>query len=120
MSILSRFATKEPAVCAVCRRHAEGLAYAPRADQPMIWLCDHPDCHSLARKVYRMPEAKLDLYEHAAAQKAGEQVGAYLDSLNKTDLAVLTEAEWQEMLRLFYTGFEQELRRKLLANEAPF
>jgi hypothetical protein len=117
---LSQFATEEPTLCFCCHRRAVGLAYAPSAKHPFAWLCDHPDCHAAAKGVYRMPEDRLDAFERAASLKAGDDAGAYLDRQRQTDLAKLSAQQWEEFLRLVVVGYSNELRRKLVANEAPF
>ena len=86
---VSRFATEQPTACAVCRRHAVWLGYGPpkRERPPVIWLCDHGDCHAAAQKVYAMPIAVLDAYEIGAALEAGADAASYLEGIGKTDLA---------------------------------
>jgi hypothetical protein len=87
---------------------------------PVIWLCDDTHCHRAARSIYTMPQPALDAFEEAAAVEAGAQAGAYLEEIGITDLAKLTEPQWQEFLRRVVTGFEQVLRRKILNGESPF
>jgi hypothetical protein len=120
MSATSRFATKQPTVCAVCRRRAVWLGYAPNHRGPIVWLCDDNGCHAAARKVYRMPPSMLDAYEIGAALEAGADAGAYLEEIGKTDLARLTGDEWREFLHRLYVGFEVVMRRKILGDEPPF
>jgi hypothetical protein len=117
--VLKDYATKDPAVCAVCRRHAVALGYAPKR-LPLIWLCDNAGCHAAAKEVYRMPNAMLDDYEIGAVLEAGRDAGAYLDEIGKTDLAMLDPGEWREFLRLIVTGYEHALRRKILNGEPAF
>ncbi len=117
---IARFATLDPTVCCVCRRRAMALGYTPSQRRPTIWLCDDKYCHQVARKVYAMPAEKLDIYELVAMRHGGEQGGSYLDEIDKTDLTRLAAEEWDEFLRRVLVGYEQELRRKLLAHEAPF
>jgi Family of unknown function (DUF6511) len=117
---LSRFATKEPTLCAVCRRHAVWLGYAPKHRGAMIWLCDDNRCHAAARKVYGMSNGTLDAYELGAALEAGSDAGAYLDEVGQTDMASLTRDQWLEFLRRIVTGYEHALRRMILDNEPPF
>jgi uncharacterized protein DUF6511 len=116
--LLVRFATKEPTLCAVCRRHAVWLGY-PAAARPM-WLCDDTGCHSAARKAFAMPPSILDDYEIGSALEAGKLAGDYLGEVGTTDLAALSGDEWREFLRRLIVGFEQVMRRKILENEAPF
>jgi hypothetical protein len=39
--------------------------------------------------------------------------GEYLDSIGKTDLAVLTEAEWLTLLEVIVTAYQDALARRL-------
>jgi hypothetical protein len=120
--VLKAYATKDPAACAVCRRHAVALNYAPPSQKrlPPIWLCDDNGCHAAAKKVYAMPDIILDDYEIGSVLEAGRNAGAYLEEIGKTDLAQLDAGEWREFLRLIVTGYEQALRRKILNHEPSF
>lgn len=120
MSIVSRFGTKEPTCCAVCRRRAWWLGYSPSQGQTIIWLCDSNECHALGKVVYKMPTNRLDQYEKAAAVEAGNEGGAFLDELGVTDLAKLTEGQYGEYLRRVIVGFERSLRTMILSGAAPF
>lgn len=114
------FATDDPIICGVCRRRAVALAYRPSAKSPLMWLCEHNDCHSLAKEVYRMAQDRLDIYERSASLKAGEEIGIWLDSIKKTDLAQLTAHEWDEFCHRFVIAYTDELRRTILLGGAPF
>jgi hypothetical protein len=48
--------------------------------------------------------------EQQALQTAGDLAGEYLDSLGRTDLALLTPAEWATLLEVIVTGFSDSLR----------
>jgi hypothetical protein len=127
MTALRRFATKEPTVCAVCRRRAVWLGYAPlrtnmglSRGNPVVWLCDDKHCHRAARSIYTMPAPDFDAFEQAAALEAGATAASYLEECGTTDLAKLKDGEWREFLRRLFTGFEQVLRRKILSGESPF
>ena len=115
----ARFATRVPTACAVCRRHAVWLGYAPpRQDRaPIIWLCDDEYCHAGAATVYGMPKDMLDALELGAMLEGGAIAGEYLEELGTTDIAVLKPAEWREFLRRLLTGYERILRRKILNDE---
>jgi hypothetical protein len=122
---VSRFATKEPTVCAVCRRRAIWIGYAPVTKSlapltPPIWLCGDTKCSHAARSVHTMPGPDLDAYEKAAVLEAGAEAAAFLEGCGTTDLAKLQDKEWQEFLRRIVTGFEKSLRRKILDGTAPF
>jgi hypothetical protein len=120
MSSVARFATREPTVCAVCRRHAMWIGYAPKQRAEVIWLCDDNGCHAAAKRIYKMPNETLDAFEIGAVLEAGTQAGSYLEEIGKTDLAALDAGEWRSFLRRIVVGYERALRRKILNNEAPF
>ena len=122
MSAISRIkGDPEPVICGVCRRRATtGLGWAGKQGKPIMWLCDDADCGQLARSVYEMSRKQLDAFEIAARNDAGDEAGAYLEKIGKTDLATLTEAEWFEFLRQVLFGFEASLRRRFLEARAPF
>jgi hypothetical protein len=117
-NLAERFATKEPTLCAVCRRHAVWLGY-PATARP-LWLCDHGGCHAAAKEIYKMPSSLLDDFEIGSALEAGKLAGNYLREIGKTDLAMLDGWEWREFLRRIIVGFEQAMRRKILQGEVPF
>lgn len=121
-----RFATKEPTVCAVCRRRAVWIGYAPLNKwltpiTPPVWLCGETECCNIAWMAYHNMSAKqFDKLENEAMIEAGATAGAYLEELDNTDLARLTEAEWHEFLRRIVNGYGETLKRKIVAGEAPF
>jgi hypothetical protein len=120
VTAIARFATKEPTICAVCRRRAMWLGYAPHHSGWPIWLCGDDGCHASARKVYAMPNPILDAYEIGSALEAGAEAGRYLEEIDRFDLRTLDDGEWREFLHRLYVGFEQVMRRKILGEEAPF
>jgi hypothetical protein len=120
MGTIARFATKEPTLCAVCRRHAYWLGYRRDGRGPMIWLCDDNRCHSAAKNVAAMASGTLDLHERAAALEAGTGAGGFLDECGTTDLAALSVGQWEEFLRRIIVGYEHSLRRRILEHEPPF
>jgi hypothetical protein len=54
-----------------------------------------------------------DEHETAAIAAASPVAGEYLDSIGKTDLATLTEAEWLTLLEVIVTAYQDELARRL-------
>ena len=54
-----------------------------------------------------------DEHEIAAIAAASPMAGEYLESIGKTDLAVLTEAEWLTLLEVIITAYQDELARLL-------
>ena len=118
--LAQRFATKEPTLCAVCRRHAVWIGYHVGGQSPIVWLCDDNNCHAAAKRIYAMPLQILDACEIGAALEAGAIAGGYLEEIGTTDLAALSPEQWREFLRRIVVSFEQSMRRKILENEAPF
>lgn len=114
-----RFATPEPTICAVCRRHAVWIGYSPN-NQPPIWLCGATECSSLAERVYSMKSHILDAYEHGARIEAGQYAGAYLDECGTADLAELPPDQWDEFCTRFILAYEKAMIRKIQGNEPPF
>jgi|ERR1700751_778919 hypothetical protein len=119
MNNLRRFATKEPTVCAVCRRRAWQLCYAPRQNAPMLWLCDDIECISLGKVVYNMAQKDLDAFELIALNEAGRDAGAYLDEIGVGEIfAKVSPEQWINFLKR--AQFGEHLRNKLQSNTAPF
>jgi hypothetical protein len=54
-----------------------------------------------------------DEHEQAAIVAASPMAGEYLESIGKTDLAVLTEAEWLTLLEVVVTAYQDALVRRL-------
>ncbi|WP_176849498.1 DUF6511 domain-containing protein [Belnapia rosea] len=60
-----------------------------------------------------------DEHEIAAIAAASPMAGEYLESIGKTDLAVLTEAEWLTLLEVIITAYQDELARLLDQGRHP-
>jgi hypothetical protein len=58
-----------------------------------------------------------DEHEAAAIADASPLAGEYLESLGKTDLAALTEAEWLTLLEVIITAYQDALARRLDAGQ---
>lgn len=58
-----------------------------------------------------------DEHETAAIAAASPMAGEYLESIGKTDLAVLTESEWLTLLQVIITAYQDELARRLDAGQ---
>lgn len=122
---IMRFATREPTVCAVCRRRAVWVGYAPltgtlRPLTPPVWLCGETECSIAARAAYVMAKDEFDQLELNALHEAGADAAGYLEECGTTDLAGLDEVQWHEFLRRVTRGFELGLKTKILNHEPPF
>jgi hypothetical protein len=117
-----RFSDPLPVVCGVCRRESFGLGHSMMGmgAGKVMWICDHPDCIPAGRTVYNMSGKDFRGHEAIARKVAGEKAGAYLDEIGKTDLASLTIEEYFAFVEHVITGFEEEMRRRILQLEAPF
>ena len=105
-------------VCFVCRRRSDGFAVGTNA-KSIGWFCEQ--CGITTAKVYfDMKKRMFDSYEEKALDTAGEQAGAYLDTIGKTDLATLTEPEWKTFLEAAVNGFGDGMRAACADLEPPF
>jgi hypothetical protein len=119
MNSLRRFATKEPTVCAVCRRRAWSIGYAPRQNAPILWTCDDANCIALGKTVYNMKQKDLDAFELIALNEAGNAAGAYLDEIGVGEIfEKVSPEQWITFLKRVQAG--DYLRNKLLSHAAPF
>lgn len=62
---------------------------------------------------------QLNVDEKRAVNTASPAIGEWLDTLGKTDLAQMTEAEWLGFLTHVYASICAEVR-KIWENEVPF
>jgi hypothetical protein len=111
---------KIPTLCAVCRGHANSPHGYGFRNRPMIHACADPRCIALLPKVYDMPKTTLEAYEKRAMIAAGGRGGAFLDSIEKSDLGALERDEWLGFLQETIIGFQEEMVRLIENNEAPF
>jgi hypothetical protein len=117
-------------LCAVCRREGRGFGFDPALiglKSGPLHACSMICLDIIARRRGTMIDPTPN--ERAAIRHAGEMGGEYLDSLGRTDLARLSEAEWLAFVEAVVTGYCDRLRdlagrdRQTLArttDEAPF
>ena len=105
--------------CAGCRlRPARGFGWFDprvRTSEPLP-ACSMRCMSALCR---RWGVVDPDEHEIAAIAAASPMAGEYLESIGKTDLAVLTEAEWLTLLEVIITAYQDELARRLDAGRHP-
>jgi len=111
----------DPAVCGICARQAIGIGYSPQGyrNNPIIWLCDDPECIRQAMWSYTMKQDNWNRIESMAAQDGGSEGGEYLDQIGKFNLAELTPDEWAEFNRRIVAGYRKALAKRT-AEECPF
>lgn len=107
------------AVCACCARRATGIGYSPDQRKEPLWLCDDRACIDAAKASYFMKQDQFDSVETLAMRDGGDQGGQYLDTIGKSDLATLTEPEWNEFLRRIIAGYRKSLLDGV-KDEIPF
>ncbi len=117
-------------ICAVCRREGRGFGFAPSLigiKRPSLSACSMTCLHIIAERKGAMIDPTPN--EQAAILFAGTMGGEVLDSLGRTDLALLNEAEWLTFVEAIVTGYCDHLRelagrdRKSLdraTDEVPF
>lgn len=110
----------DPGVCGCCGRASSGIGYSPRPNKPVLWLCDDRGCIDIAKDSYFMKQDDFDSIETLAVREGGFAAGEYLNSLGKTDLASLSEPEWNEFCRRVVTGYRKDLSRRVLDSVVPF
>ena len=99
--------------CAACRlRTARGLGwFDPRLPtRRLLPACSMRCMHMLCR---RWGVIDPDEHEIAAIEAASPMAGEYLERIGKTDLAVLSEAEWLTLLEVIVTAYQDALARRL-------
>ena len=99
--------------CAACRlRTARGFGWFDprvRTSEPLP-ACSMRCMNALCR---RWGVVDPDEHEIAAITAAGPMAGEYLESIGKTDLAVLTAVEWLTLREVIVTAYQDELARRL-------
>lgn len=98
--------------CPVCRR-AGGAVTVQIEGAPLRQYCSE-HCARL-----HMIRPSLAPNEEAAVREGGAAAGSYLESIGKTDLARLTEAEWRAFCATLF-GATCEAMRKAADDEIPF
>lgn len=114
--MITRFSEQ---LCGCCGRTATGFGYAPKTGQTILWVCDSVECLQIAKDSYSMKQDQFTRLESLAAGKGGEEGGAFLDDIGKSDLAALTPDEWHEFCRRMVAGYRKGLV-DLIKSEAPF
>lgn len=106
-------------ICASCARPAVGYGIVAKYQDQVLWCCGEPDCFVVTQDTYTMQPREFGRIDQIATIKAGEAAGEYLDSIGKSDLAELTEAEWNTFL-LTVVGEYRFALHETLRGEAPF
>lgn len=107
--------------CAICLRRHTNIGYASNERAPVKWECE--ECLGLpianVKRFHHMARKALDRFEEQALEEGGNAAGAFLDEINKTDLAALDDHEWREFLRRVLVGYADGMR-EIVSREIPF
>ncbi|MBZ9659804.1 hypothetical protein LB523_12180 [Mesorhizobium sp. ESP-6-4] len=118
MTTTAKQPNHDPDACHVCGRHAIGIGVGQMrrpTDDPR-WLC--AECLPLLEYVKDI--RRWDAYEIKASELAGQDAGAYADSIGKTDLAIMDDVEWMTFRNTMIRGFGKHIRRLIRDGEAPW
>ena len=105
--------------CAACGlRTGRGFGWFDPSRMPPAPL---PACSMRCMNVLCRRRGVVDPDEHeiAAIAAASPMAGEYLESIGKTDLAALSEAEWLTLLEVVVTAYQDKLARRLDAERRP-
>lgn len=101
--------------CPVCRRQGGAVTVQGIGDR-LAHLCS-AECATLFIKA--RGDIKMQHVERECAAVGGNDGGAYLDRIGKTDLASLSRDEWTEFCFKVFVGTCAELKRRA-DDEIPF
>lgn len=99
--------------CPICAREGGAVTIQMRGGR-LAQICS-PEC----AKVYIMRPADFTPNEKEAIREGGFAGGDYLDSIGKTDLAILNETEFYSFCAAVVSGYTQALA-KAADDEIPF
>jgi hypothetical protein len=96
--------------CAVCRREARGFGFDPRLGR--VHGRPAKACSMRCLEIVFKRRGMIDPTpnERDAVAHGGAMGGEYLESIGKTDLAHLSEAEWLTFVEAMVTGYCDRLR----------
>lgn len=109
-------AINDPADCVICRRYAWSLGIPWLGRQRYICL----ECAEVANEIKLVTKPKFVFYEQEATVDAGAKGGALLDEIGETDLAKLTQEQFDSFVRAVVVGFGDSLRAQIAGMKAPF
>ena len=110
----------------ICSRAARGFAFTrvdlPAFDRPPTQhACSMTCLNIIAERKGQMPEpAALNTVENEAVIAASAAAGEYLEAIGKTDLSLMTEAEWHGFIGHTFKSVAGEVQRLFDEGEVPF
>ena len=100
-------------ICFVCSRGPKYADHGLKFKGLAVCLT----CAPIALQRYMMTPEDFSGTEIKALREGGEKGGAYLDQIEKTDLASLDEREWDTFLARIFGGYVESMRRQ--AGDSP-
>jgi hypothetical protein len=100
-------------ICAGCARPAVGYGIVAKYKTEVLWCCGEPDCYLAVQGTYDMNPREFDRLDTLAAERGGEEGGAYLEELGKFSLETLTPQEYGEYVRRVIAGYRHALHVEL-------
>jgi len=89
------------------------LVHEKARRSPILWVCDDAQCLEIAKGTKHMRQDEFNRVENVAAIKGGDEAGAYLEQIGKTDMIKLTREEWGEFCRRLVAGYRKALKAQL-------
>lgn len=109
---------KWPSICCVCHRRAGAGGFSPPNSKLVLWLCENPECIEPGKEVFKMAMRMkgLDHFEQEARDAAGDEAGAYLESVGMADTppGEWPAEVWKTFLSKIVLGFEENMRKIIL------
>ena len=110
---------KDFILCGICGEENDtGMGYAPDGKNKILWCCR--ECMEIAPHVYGVIPVKASFYAKEARDRASLEGGLFLEKIGKTDLATLTEQEWNDFLDTLFRARAFEFRRLYAGHVPPF
>jgi hypothetical protein len=95
-------------VCFVCKRRHDNIGFAASRNHSIKWNCW--PCNEITMIAGKMVKKQFDAFETESMMNGGAIAGQYLDSINQTDLARLSESQFILFFAKFMGGYEESMR----------
>lgn len=109
--------------CPICGRSPKGFGYRNPHDPtaPRLGACSMTCLNEIARRKGAMAGNYLDKFEEEAVKAGSEAGGAYLESLGKYDLSLLSPSEWRLFIAKVFASATAKVRELVAADDdVPF
>ena len=115
--MITRFSDQ---LCGCCSRTATGFGFVPKSGQPTLFVCDSPECLTVAKDSYTLPQETFSILEAKAAVEASNAMGMSLDRMGEGHrFDGISGEAWLAAMREAIIAYRTSLV-ELLKSEAPF